>query len=326
MKKIVIIGAGYAGILTAKKLAKRFRKDNDVSVTVIDKNPFHTMLTELHEVAAGRVEEDSIRISYRKVFAGRKVNFIQDFAESIDFKNKRITGKNGVYEYDYLVMSAGSKPTYFSIPGAEENSFPLWSYEDAVRLRERILNCFRQASLETDEQEKRRLLSFIVVGAGFTGAEMAGELAEYVPILCDKYELDRKLVSISIADFLPRVVTTLPEKLSAKIQKRLEKMGVQVLLNTRVTEIGENHICLDSGDESEGKNSCQAGTVIWVAGIESAQITMKAGETVPCQRRGRLNADQYLRCPEYNDMYIAGDNLFYIPPGETEPVPQMVEN
>ena len=324
MKKIVIIGAGYAGILTAKKLAKRFKKNNDVSVTVIDKNPFHTMLTELHEVAAGRVEEDSIRISYKKVFSGRNVQFVHDLVESIDFENKRVSGKNVVYEYDYLVMSAGSKPTYFGVPGAEEHAFPLWSFEDAVKLKNQILNCFRQASVEPDEETKRRLLSFFVVGAGFTGAEMAGELAEYVPILCDKFEIDRELVNITIADFLPRVVTTMPEKLSAKIQKRLEKMGVQVLLNTRVTEIGKQHICLDTGEENT--NTCQAGTIIWVAGIESAMIAMKAGETVPCERRGRLNTDRYLRCPDHESMYIAGDNLFYIPPGETEPVPQMVEN
>lgn len=132
MNRIVIIGGGYAGVLTAKKLAKKFKKDAGTSVTIIDKNPFHTMLTELHEVAAGRVEEDSIRISFRKVFAGRKVRFIQDFVESVDFSKKTVLGRNGSYEYDYLVMAAGSRPAYFGIPGAEEYSLPLWSYEDAM--------------------------------------------------------------------------------------------------------------------------------------------------------------------------------------------------
>jgi NADH dehydrogenase len=95
MNKIVIIGGGYAGVLTAKKLAKKFKKDTTTSITIIDKNPFHTMLTELHEVAAGRVEEDSIRISFRKVFAGRKINFVQDYVETVDLAQKMVLGRNG---------------------------------------------------------------------------------------------------------------------------------------------------------------------------------------------------------------------------------------
>ena len=323
MNRIVIIGGGYAGVLTAKKLAKKFKKDAGTSVTIIDKNPFHTMLTELHEVAAGRVEEDSIRIAFRKVFAGRKVQFVQDFVESVDFGKKTVLGRDGSYEYDYLVMAAGSRPTYFGIPGAEEHSLSLWSYEDAIRLREHILERFRQAALETDELEKRRLLTFHVAGAGLTGVEMAGELAEYVPILCDRFEIDRKEVSLFNVDLLPRAVPTLPEKLSAKIQRRLEKMGVAMLLNTRVAEIGKDYIDL-SFEEKVSRHA--TGTVIWVGGIECACVTVKAGETVPCDRRGRLNTDKYLRCIDNESFYVAGDNLNCIPEGQSAPVPQMVEN
>jgi NADH dehydrogenase len=323
MNRIVIIGGGYAGVLTAKKLAKKFKKDAATSVTIIDKNPFHTMLTELHEVAAGRVEEDSIRIAFRKVFAGRKVQFVQDFVESVDFGKKTVRGRDGSYEYDYLVMAAGSRPAYFGIPGAEEHSLSLWSYEDAIRLREHILERFRQAASETDALEKRRLLTFHVVGAGLTGVEMAGELAEYVPVLCDRFEIDRKEVSLFNVDLLPRAVPTLPEKLSAKIQRRLKKMGVGMLLNTRVAEIGADYIDLSS-EEKVSRHA--TGTVIWVGGIECACVTVKAGETVPCNRRGRLNTDKYLRCIGNESFYVAGDNLNCIPEGESEPVPQMVEN
>jgi NADH dehydrogenase len=323
MNRIVIIGGGYAGVLTAKKLAKKFKKDAATSVTIIDKNPFHTMLTELHEVAAGRVEEDSIRIAFRKVFAGRKVQFVQDFVESVDFGKKTVRGRDGSYEYDYLVMAAGSRPAYFGIPGAEEHSLSLWSYEDAIRLREHILERFRQAASATDALEKRRLLTFHVVGAGLTGVEMAGELAEYVPVLCDRFEIDRKEVSLFNVDLLPRAVPTLPEKLSAKIQRRLEKMGVGMLLNTRVAEIGADYIDL-SFEEKVSRHA--TGTVIWVGGIECACVTVKAGETVPCNRRGRLNTDKYLRCIGNESFYVAGDNLNCIPEGESEPVPQMVEN
>lgn len=323
MKNIVIVGAGYAGVLTAKKLGKKFRKDADVTVTVIDKNPFHTMLTELHEVAACRVEEDSIRISYEKVFAGRNVRFVHDYVESVDFAGKSVQCKNGAYPYDYVVVAAGSKPTYFGVPGAEAYTYPLWSFEDAVRLKDRIHQCFVKASAELDEAEKRKLLTFYVVGAGFTGVEMIGELAEYVPVLCDRYEIDPSFVSLYNVDALPRVVPNLPEKLSAKIQRRLEKMGVNVILGASVVEIGEDFIdIVCNGDRTRNT----AGTVVWVAGIESSALTQKVGESIPNQRRGRLDADQYLRSVKDERVYVAGDNICFIPEGETMPVPQMVEN
>ncbi|MCE5236325.1 MAG: FAD-dependent oxidoreductase [Clostridiaceae bacterium] len=324
MKNIVIIGAGYAGVLTAKKLAKKFKKrPGEVRITVIDKNSFHTMLTELHEVAACRVGEESVRIGYHKIFAGRRIDFVQDYVEKVDFEKKTVLGKKGVYPYDYIVVSAGSKPTYFGVPGAMENTFPLWSFEDAVRLKDRIHECFRQASAALGEDEKRKLLSFYVVGAGFTGVEMIGELAEYVPVLCSRYEIDPELVSLNNVDVLPRVVPTLPEKLSAKIQRRLEKMGVKVLLGANVVEIGADYIDYDRGGE---RTRSIAGTVIWVAGIESTDITRQIGCTLPNQRRCRLEADAYLRSAKDESVYIAGDNLLFTAEGETAPVPQMVEN
>ena len=323
MKKIVIVGGGYAGILTAKKLEKRFRRTEAVDISVIDRNPYHTMLTELHEVAAGRVGEESIRISYRKVFARRRIRFIHDTAESVDFETKTVRGKNGSYAYDFLVMAAGSRPAYFGIPGAAEYTWPLWSYDDAVGLHDHIVSSFRMASSETDEQKKRKLLTFYVVGAGFTGVEMAGELAEYAPFLCDVLEIERGLVSIYNVDALPRVVPNLPEKLSVKIQRRLEKMGVTVLLNTKVVEIGEGVIELER-DGKRIKN--EAGTVIWVAGIEGAAIAQQACEHLRSQKRGRLVADAFLRSVDDPSVYIAGDNLYAVPEGADAPVPQMVEN
>jgi NADH dehydrogenase len=153
--KIVIIGAGYAGVLTAKKLEKKFRKTKDVSITIIDKKPYHTMLTELHEVAAGRVEEDSIRMSLKKIFAGRNVDLRLDTVTSVDFKEKKVIGANKQYPYDYLVICAGSKPTFFGVEGAAENAFKLWSYEDAVALRDHIQDVFSKAAKQTDPQERR---------------------------------------------------------------------------------------------------------------------------------------------------------------------------
>lgn len=323
MKNIVIIGGGYAGILTAKKLEKKLKKQTDIKITLIDKNPFHTMLTELHEVAAGRVEEDSIKISFEKVFAGRRIQVALDEVLHIDFEKKSVTGKKREYAYDYLVLAAGSKPAFFGVPGAKEYAYQLWSYEDAVILRDRIHTCFRKAATEMDLEEKKCLLTFYVAGAGLTGVEMIGELAEYVPILCEKYEIDKKLVTLAAVDGLLHAVPIFPEKLSIKVERRLNKMGVQVMLSTTVVGIYEDSIELKKGSQIVKH---PVGTVIWTAGIESSDITLEAAKELPFEGRGRIWVDSYLRTPSREDVFVIGDNMMYVPEGEERPVPQMVEN
>lgn len=323
MKKVVIIGAGYAGVLIAKKLAKKQKKSNGFEITLIDRNPFHTMLTELHEVAAGRVEEDSIKISLNKVFAGRDVKLVTDSVTSVDYAAKSVSGDKNTYPYDYLVMATGSKPAFFGVPGAEENAFSLWSYGDAVKLREHIMNVFRAASLETDAAKRKKLLSFVTVGAGFTGVEMAGELAELVPSLCHRFEIDPEDVSMYDVDMLDRCCTAFAPKLSQKVQSRLEKMGVKVLLKTNILSVGEDYIEYKA-DGKTGKIDSR--TIIWTAGITGSDVATASAETLGSAGRGRIQTDEYLRAKNDQSVYVAGDNVFYIPEGEKDPVPQMVEN
>ena len=320
---IVIVGAGYSGLLTAKKLAKKLKKYEDIHITIIDRNPFHTMLTELHEVAANRVDEDSIKISLKKVFAGRKVDVKLDTVESINFEEKTVHGAAAQYSYDYLVLAAGSKPTFYGVEGAEKHAYTLWSYEDAIRLRERIQDSFRKAACETNPEEKKRLLTFYVIGAGFTGIEMVGELAEYIPALCEKYEIERSFVTLYDVDILPRIVPILPEKLSDKIERRLEKMHVQLRLKAGVVSIGEDFIEIKNGETVSHE---AAGTVIWTAGIESSDISGQAGQVLASANRGRIQTDEYLRSVDDERVYIVGDNIFYTPEGDAAPVPQLVEN
>ena len=324
-KKILVLGAGYAGLLIAKKLEKKLKAaKTEAYITIIDKNPFFTMLTELHEVAACRIEENNIRMDLKKVFAGRDVNVVQDTIIETDYENNRLIGQAHTYSYDYLVLATGCKPTFFGVDGAREHSFTLWSYDDAVRLRGHILNMFRMAYLETDPVRKKELLTFYVVGAGFTGVEMVGELAEFVPIACATFKIDPQLVRIVCVDVLDRLMPLIPEKLSNKAIKRLEKMGVSVSLNTKVVRIGENEIEL----ERDGKTIIEAArTTIWVAGTEGSDIVQQSEALGLAEyARGRVQTDKHLRSLQHPNVYIAGDNIFYIPEGETEPVPQMVEN
>lgn len=326
MKRVVIIGAGYAGILTAKKIAKKIKKQKkqgEVEITIIDKKPFHTMLTELHEVAAGRVDEDSIKISLSKVFAGRKVNVKLDTVTEVDFEAKIVKGEEAFYEYDYLVIASGSKPTFYGVPGVEEYTFKLWSYEDAILLKDHILNTFRKAVVEKSAEERKRMLTFYVIGAGFTGVEMIGELAEYVPILCEKFGIDRNEVTMVNVDGLSRPIPNLPEKLSAKVAKRLNKMGVQLCMNASVTRVTENSIELKCSGKEETRS---IGTVIWGAGIQSSDIAAAAADALEKQRGGRIPVDKFLRSTKDESVYVIGDNMYYVPEGAEVSVPQMVEN
>lgn len=327
-QRIVIVGAGYAGILTAKKLHKRLkkaRKLDQVSLTLIDKNPFHTMLTELHEVAGGRVHESSIRISLDRVFAGRKVEVKLDQVELIDFDGRVVKGQREDYPYDYLVIATGSKPEFFGVEGAQDHAHTLWSYEDAVELKHHIESIFREAVRETDPDLRRALLTFYVVGAGFTGVEMAGELAEFRDVLCRYHEIDPAEVRIVEVDMLARSVPNLSEKQSAKVEKRLAKMRVDLQLKAYVKEVGPDFIEYEQG---EAVIRDQTRTVIWAAGTQGSDLARQAAEKLPAPSfgRGRIEVNEYLQSPEDDRIYVVGDNMYYVPDDWDTPVLQMVEN
>lgn len=318
-KKIVIIGAGYGGILTAKKLAKKAKKlSQPVTITLIDKNPYHTMLTELHEVAANRVPEDAIKISLKKIFAGRPVDVVQDEVTNVDFQKQVVTSKEGTYSYDYLVLGTGSKPTYFGVKGAEENSFKLWSYDDAVILKEHILDCFRKAVATTNKAKRKELLTFIVVGCGFTGIEMIGELAEYKNRLCQEYDVEPEEVRLIALDQLPKILPIFPDNLIEKGVRYLNKLGVEVMTSTGILEIGKDYAIVGNQQRIE----CR--TTIWAAGVESSDLMA----TVETEKAGRNRAvtNEYLHLVKDDKVYVVGDNIFFTPEGEERPVPQMVEN
>ncbi len=317
-KRIIVLGGGYGGVLTAKKLGRRLKKDEDVEITLIDKNPYHTMLTELHEVAANRVSEDSIKIDFKKIFARRKVKVVLDEINEFDFKNGVLKSKSNSYDYDYLVIGTGSKPTYFGIPGAEEYSRKLWSYEDAVNLKEHILHMFREAVKETDKVKRQKMLTFVVVGGGFTGVEMIGELGEWKDRLCKDFCIDKSEVKLYVVDALPKILPIFPDKLIRKAERRLRKLGVQIITGAGITEVAKDKVTL--GD----KGRIDTNTVVWAAGVEGSDTISKM--ELEQKGRKRIVTNDKLQTLEYENVYVVGDNIFYIPKGEERPVPQMVEN
>ncbi len=317
-KRILLIGAGYGGILTAKKLEKKLKKRSDVELTIIDKKPYHTMLTELHEVAANRVPEDAIRIDLKKIFAHRKIDVVLDEVTEIDFKAKKAVSEKTEYPYDYLVLGTGSKPTFYGVEGAKEHSFKLWSYEDAVILKEQILKMFRMAAVEKDPVERKKLLTFLVVGCGFTGIEMIGELGEYKDTLCREFNIPVEEVTLYVADAVPTILPAYPDKLIKKAEKRLDKLGIEALTSSNITQVKEDCVCLN------GDRYIESYTVIWAAGVEGSDL-MDSVE-IEKKARNRVETNDKLQSVEHEDVFVVGDNIFFIPEGHERPVPQMVEN
>ncbi|MHA0857092.1 FAD-dependent oxidoreductase [Paenibacillus sp. CMAA1364] len=317
MKKIVLLGGGYGGVLTAKKLAKKFKNNTDVQIQLIDRNPYHTLLTELHEVAANRTPEDAVKIDLKKIFANQKVDIVLDEIQNIDFESKQLTSNTTTYDYDYLVIGTGSKPTFFGIPGAEENSFTLWSHEDAVRLKRQIRTMFTEAAKESDPVIRKTKLSFVVVGAGFTGVELIGEMAEYRDELCKEFYIDAEDVRLVVADMAPKILPILPDKLIAKSEKYLRKVGVEIITNAKITGVAPAAVQL-------GDMEVAASTIVWTAGVEGSDLVGTLD--VKQQGRRRIETNDKLQSLDHENVYVVGDNIFFIAEGETRPVPQMVEN
>ncbi len=323
-KNVVVLGGGYAGVLTAKHIEKQAKKKKiDVNIKLIDKNPYHTMLTELHEVAANRVEEDSIKMNLKKIFEGRKVDVVIDEITSIDKEGNKLVGNAGEYSYDYLVLGSGSKPTFFGTKGAEENSFTLWSFDDAVRLKEHTLKMFRLAEAETNKAKRAQYLTFVVVGGGFSGVEMMGELAEWVPTLCHEYHIDKDEVTLKLVDMMPRILNAIPEKLATKASNYMTKHGVEVLTQTGVAEVKAESVTFKVG---ENTSEIPTSTVIWTAGIEGSSVVKDGAMGSDKSRGNRVATDDFLQSLDNKNIYVVGDNLDYTVNGEERPVPQMVEN
>lgn len=321
--KIVIVGAGYGGVATAKALAKKYKKNEDVEITLIDRNYFHTLMTELHEVAAGRVDRESVQVELGKIFAKTKVNVVIDEINEINTDTKIVVGKNDNYTYDYVVIGTGSQPSFYGVPGVKENSYTLWSFEDAIRLKKRILEMFEKAQSETDVMKRRQMLTFAIAGAGFTGIEMAGELAEFAEELAAKYSIAKNEYSIYVIEALGKILNMLDEKGAAKAEKYLAKKGVQVLKNSPIVELTPDMVKI------KDREPIPTNTLIWTAGIQANEDSCEYGLCLG--KAGRIEVNKFLQPIDIDngqpksDAFVVGDiSWFEESPGKGNP--QIVEN
>lgn len=316
-KKIVILGAGYAGVHAAKLLHKKYKKNNDVSITLIDKNPYHTLMTDLHEVAGSRISEDGVKVNLNKIFKEKKVDVVVDYINDIDFESNVLKSDKYSYEYDYLIMGTGAEPAFFGVDGAEENSFTLWSLEEAVEIREHIETMFERAKNEKNLEKRKRMLTFVVAGGGFTGVEMVGELAEWKDKLCDKYDVKPRDVSIKIVEGLPGLLPILSDKLSKKAERRLNKMGVDVITDAFIGKVGKDHI------ETADGNAIPTNTLIWTCGVQGNTFAKETDLSI--DRSNRIKTNDYMQSVDYENVYLVGDNAYYVEEDEEKAIPQIVE-
>ncbi|MFA5447304.1 MAG: NAD(P)/FAD-dependent oxidoreductase [Sphaerochaeta sp.] len=316
-KRIVVLGGGYAGVHAAKRLHKAFKRHKDkVEITLIDKNRHHILMTELHEVAGNRVPESSVKISFDRIFSGKMVNVVRDTIDDIDFKKQVLTGGQGSYPYDQLIIATGAETADFNIPGVKEHAFYLWSLDDAVRLRCHIENTVREAARVSDPELRKQMLTFVVAGGGFTGVEMVGELIEWLPILCKENGIDHdKEVRLILAEALGNILSMLGEKPRAKAFANLEKRGVEIMLNSLITQVYADGFVTRHGVE------IKTDTLVWTCGIRGTAFC----ESLPITdgKIGRKLVNEYMQSPDYDNVYVAGDGMWFLE--DNRAVPQIVE-
>ncbi|MBP9639460.1 MAG: NAD(P)/FAD-dependent oxidoreductase [Enterococcus sp.] len=318
-KNIVVVGAGYSGVSATKFLAKKLKKDNDVQITLIDRHSYHTMMTELHEVAGGRVEPVAIQYDLQRLFARQKnVQLVTDTVTGIDKENKIVTTKLGSYAFDYLVLGMGGEPNDFGTPGVKEHGFTLWSFEDSVRIREHILKTVAKAAIEPDATVRRAMLTFVVCGSGFTGIEMIGELVDWKARLAKEYKLDPSEFSLKVVEAMPTILNMLGRNDAAKAERYLKEQNVELVLNAPIIEVAADHIKLKDG------SMVPTHTLIWTAGVKGTTDAADFG--LEAARGNRLVANEYMEAKGYeeNNIYIIGDLVFYEEFPNT-PTPQIVQ-
>lgn len=305
--KIVIVGGGFGGIELAKKL-----KNKEVQVLMLDRHNYHTFQPLLYQVATGGLEADSIAFPLRKIFKNQK-NFtfrVTEVNEVIPERNMLDTSI-GEISYDYLVIATGSDTNYFGQKEIEHFSMPMKSIPEALNLRSMLLQNLEEALIERDPLKKSALLNFVVVGAGPTGVELSGSLAELKRhVLPKDYpELDISQMHIYLIEGSSEVLGTMSDQASVKARKFLDELGVTLLLDCRVLSYDGENIALSTGQSIATEN------VLWSAGVKGAVLDGIPQDSIV--RGGRIQTDEFNRIKGLENIFAIGDVAAVITPEVT---------
>lgn len=298
LKRIVIIGGGFAGISLAKKL-----RNKNYQVVLMDKHNYHTFQPLLYQVATGGLEPDSIAYPIRKVIKEYKDFYFRlaDVKE-IDATNNRIIADIGPLHYDFLIVATGTKTNYFGNKEIERNSMSMKTIPQSLNIRSLILESFEAALLTDDESERESLMNFVLVGGGPTGVELAGALAEMKKAVLPKDypDLDINKMQIHLVQSGERILDTMTEKSSEAAEKFLVKLGVNVHKNVRVT--GYDSVVVTTNADLEFHSS----TVIWTAGV-SGKLISGLNKDAIFERIDRIKVDAYNKVKGYENIFAIGD-------------------
>lgn len=308
---IVIAGAGYAGLHIALRLTARL-KPSQASITLIDKLEYHQFLTELPRVAAGTRAAEDVRVPLHNVLDER-VTFVHAPITGWDFDAKLVRTAEREVPYSHLIVALGSRPNDFGIPGLRDNTLSLWSVEDAKKILAEIDKCIADAGQETDPEKRRKLLTVAIGGAGATGVELAGELAEVLPELMQRHDLGEEKCRIILVEATPTVMPGTSKGLIEKADKTLRELGVEIVAGVPIAEVTPDAFVLKSGD------TVSAGVLVWTGGVKTPDLISKSG--LPTGPGGRIAVDEFLRVQSRPEIYVAGDCALVIPEEGARPLP-----
>ena len=308
-KKIVILGAGYGGLTAAVELQRKL-KDKEAQITLINDRPDHCVATWLHKAAAGSVDPAHCQISIHSLLDQQKISFIQAKVEAILYQhNKILLNNNSSLSYDYLIISLGSEPETFGIQGLKEHAWVINHVDGAKRLREHIESMFVKYNRSP---ENARYLHFVVGGAGFTGIQFVGELADTIPAYCKKYGVHPKKVKITVVEAGPSILRGLGSPLIEYAKQSMEKRQVTFKIETAIKECGPGYVLLASGEK------LKAGTIVWTGGVRGNRIIEKSGFNT---KRGCAPVDDMLRVMGQDHIFMIGDVSFFINKETNRPYP-----
>ncbi len=298
--RIVILGAGYAGLRTALDLARLRRAYGlEITIQVVDQNPYHQLVQLLNLTATAGINDQKSIYQLDTLFRGREVERIEGRVEAIHPLERRVVLNTGqTLEYDRLVLALGSE-TAFQVPGAREYTLPLRTFSDALKLRKHLIEQFTRAASITDPTELRITMTTAIVGGGYTGCELAGELAAWADDLCRQTGAPRKEVRIALIEREDHLLPHLGTWASNEAVRRLERLGVNIFLQTPVVQVEPQRLRFADG------RLLRAGTIVWGAGVRAPALLAEAG--FPTDRLGRVLVDRYLRVQGHATVFAIGD-------------------
>jgi len=303
--RVIILGGGFAGLLAAQKL-----KRAPVHVKLFDRRNFHLFQPLMYQVATGSLSPGEIAAPLRSVLSRQKnTEVLLGEAADIDPAGKRITLKDGAqFEYDSLIVATGSQTSYYGNDAWREVAPSLKSVEEATAIRHKILVAFERAERATTPEDVRAWLTFVIVGAGATGLELAGALAEIAneTLKHDFRNINPTEARILLVEGGPRILPAFPEDLSLKAEKLLAKLGVEILKGVKVTRIDEEGVTLE---RATGSESLRAKTVLWAGGVTINEFGRKLADRVHAEtdRIGRILVTPQLTVPNHPDIFVVGD-------------------